>query len=366
MKTFFIFLLKELFFHTFLFLLFFLVLLTLIMGTLNLRDVLEFNPSLLMILGFYILTSLQLLSFLLSLSSFNSVLFTLQRLKEERELLALFSLGYTIKDLIKPFLLFMIFIFLATLLSHVYLNPYAKRMMKEAQIKLAKAFFEKPIPSKTPVPLTNTFYLYVAESEKTDSSNIMKRVILLERKSSKERGIYLAKAATLDLEKGIFYLSDGIVFTHSNYKEINILKFKEYLFKISKEYLKKPDLYVKRGEMSFFELKKTIKALIPGSEKYYRYLSEYYQRIFYGFSIFPLLLQAFILGLVIKPQSRYLLLLMGLTFYLFFYFVYNFFVSLGESGKIYPLFSHIYFNGLLIFLLAVEFAFIRKRGISFS
>lgn len=364
MKTLLIFLLQELFFYTFIFLIFFLVLLSLIIGTLNLKDILEFNPSPFTILNFYFLTSLQLLSFLLPLSSFHSVLFTLQRLREERELLALFSLGYTIKDLIKPLLLFMVLIFLATFITHFYLNPYAKRVMKEAQIRLAEAFFEKPIPPKTPVPLTNTLYLYVSESERQDSNNFMKKIILLEKKSQKEKGIYLAKVATLDLEKGMFYLRDGFIFVHTDYKEIDILKFKEYFFKISKEYLKRPDFYIKRGEMSFTELKENIKTLKPRSEKYYRYLSEYYQRIFYSFSIFSLLLQAFFLSLIIKPQSRYLLLLIGLTFYLFFYFVYNFFVSFGENGKIYPLYSHIYFNSLLIFFLALVYVFIRRKGIN--
>ena len=365
MKTFLTFILKELYFYTFLFFSVFLVLFTLILGTISLRDILEYNPGFFVILKFYILTSFQLFSFLLPLSSFQAMLFTLQRLKEEKELLALFSLGYTLRDLFKPLFVFIFLCFLATFFSHLYLTPYAKRHGKEIQINLAQAFFEKPIPSKTPVQLTNTFYLYVSQSEKINFDNKMKGVIVLEKKSPNERGIYLAKVATLDLKKGLFHLQNGFVFIQSNYKEIDIIKFKEYILKISREYIKKPDVYIKRGEMSLSELKENLKALKPGSEKYYRYLSEYYQRIFYGFSIFPLLFQGFIFGLFIKPQSRYLLFLAGLTFYLLFYFLYNFFISLGESGKIYPLYSHIYFNSLLVFLIVPEYILIKKKGIAF-
>ncbi len=267
-------------------------------------------------------------------------------------------------DLLKPLYNFYGDYFFRNSLFQIYINPFAKRTIKETQIKLAESFFENPISPKKPVALTETFYLYVAQAEKKNSEQYLKRVILLERKSPKEKGIYLAKEASMNLNKGNFLLQDGFVFIITDYKNTNILKFKEYALTISREFLKKPDFYIKRGEMTFSELKENIKTSKPGSEKYYRYLSEYYQRIFYAFTVLPLLLQAILLGLIFKPQNRFLLFFTGLAIYLLFYFLYNFFISLGENGKINPLYSHLYFNGFLFLLIFLEFKFLKNREFS--
>jgi lipopolysaccharide export system permease protein len=365
MKIFFLYILRELFLHTALFFTFFLVLLTLIMGTLNLKSILDLNPDFIFIVQFYFFTSFQLFSFLFPLSSFLSILFTFQRLKEERELLALFSLGYTLQDFFKPFFIYTIVLFLAVFFSQIYLTPKAKRIIKEAQIELARNLLESSIRPKTPISLTQNLYLYVSEAEEKNSTYYLRRVILLERRDLTHQGTYLAKEALLDLKNGFFLLKDGFCFIHSKYRDTEILKFKEYSFNISRESFKKPDLYIKRGEMSLSELKEEIKKAKPQSERYYRYLSEYYHRIVYAFSVFPLLFQALMLSFIFKPQSRFLLFLIGLSFYLLFYFLYNFFVSLGENGKLFPLYSHLFFNGLLLLLLFFEVALLRKRGLNF-
>jgi len=366
MSTFFSFIFKENLLHTLLFLFTFLFLLTLIMGTLNLSEALELNPSFPFVLKTYLLTSLQLLSFLLPLSSFLGVLFTFQRLKEERELLALFSLGYTLKDLLKPLSLFLLLFFLLTFLSHFYLLPLSKRVIKEEKIRLAEGLFQGEIPLKRPFPLTKDFYLYVKDSQKVDSQNHLKGVLLLQRRSQESRGVYLAKQGLLDLKSGSFHLKEGYLFLLEKYQISEILKFKTYDFRVELKELQRRDYYIKRGEMTLSELKAELKNLKPPSEKYFRYLSEYYHRLLYALSTFPLLFQALLLSLLLKPQTRFILFLLGLAFYLAFYFLYNFFISLGETGKIFPLYSHLLFHLLFTGLLLLEYQLLKKRGLAFS
>ncbi|BAU23051.1 hypothetical protein THC_0659 [Caldimicrobium thiodismutans] len=354
--------LKEYIQTTGLFLGVFLFLFTLIMGTLNLKEIIDLNPSILHILKVYVYTPLQIFAFLLPLSGFLALLFSFQRMKEEGEILALFSLGFTLKDFFKPFLIFSLILFIFTTFGQSYLVPKVKRLQKIDQMNLIKNLSEKEIPSKSPIPLTEGLYLYVASAEKEGNLNHLKRVVLLEKKGDSRRGLYLAKTAILDLKAGNFALEKGYVFYLENLKNTEILLFNKYFFSIPPSTLKKEDLYIKRGEMSLSELKAEMSKMKPSEGRYFRYLSEYYQRFFYGFSIFSLFLQGFLLGIFLKTQGRLLLFLMGLTFYLFYYFLYNFFISLGESGKLLPLYSHLIFNLSFYILLLVEYVVFKRKG----
>lgn len=354
--------LKEFVQTTGLFLGVFLFLFTLIMGTLNLKEIIDLNPSILHILKAYLYTSLQLFSFLLPLSGFLALLFSLQRMKEEGEVLALFSLGFTLRDFFKPFLIFSLILFIFTTFAQSYLVPKAKRLQKVEQMNLIKNLPEKEIPTKSPLPLTEGLYLYVASAERQGSLNRLEGVILLEKKGDSRRGLYLAKRAFLDFKAGEFTLEKGYVFYLEDSKNTEILQFERYFFKIPPSTFKKEDLYIKRGEMSLSELKAEIVKMTPSEGRYFRYLSEYYQRLFYGFSIFPLLLQGFFLGIFLKTQGRLLLFLTGLIFYLFYYFLYNFFISLGESGRLLPLYAHLIFNLSFYTLLMAEYKVLKKKG----
>lgn len=364
MQTLYLYFLKELFLNTLSFFISFSLLLTLLMGTFNLRELFELNPSLLTIFKVYLFTFGQIIPFVLPLSSFMAELFTLQRQKEEKELLALFSLGYTLKDLFKPLLFYIFIIFFLTFLSQFYFSPLSKRALKEEQMALAQRSLSLEIQPKRPYPLGKTLYLYVGESEKKDSQTFLKRVILLEKSEQGEkRGLYLAKEGTFDLKNGTFHLTEGYLFLQEGLKNFEILNFKEYFFQLHPEALKKEDLYFKRGELTFKELKKALKELKPGTEKYFRYLSEYYQRLFYGLSVISFLLQGLFLSLFLKPYSRFLLFLSGLLFYLLFYALYSFFISLGESGKLNPLLSHLLFNALFGGLILLQAYSLKKRGV---
>lgn len=361
MSIFYRYFLREFIFTTALFFGVLLFLFTLILGTLSLKEILDLGPSILQVLKTYLFTALQLFSFLLPLSSFLSLLFSFQRMKEEGELLAFFSLGFTLRDLFKPFLVFAFFILALTFLSQAYLFSKAKRLQKLEQINLFKNLAQKEISPRIPISITEGLYLYVAEAEKRDSQNHLRGVILFEKKGTQRKGLYLAKSALLDLRDGSFSLEKGYVFYLENLRNSEILQFEKYLFKISSTTLKRENLYIKRGEMTLSELRAEISKMRPSQIRYFRYVSEYYQRLLYGFSVLPLLLQGFLLGTFLKTKSRLSLFFTGLIFYLFFYFLYNFFISLGESGRLFPLYAHLIFNFLFYGLLILEYRVFKNR-----
>ncbi|MCS7198928.1 MAG: LptF/LptG family permease [Caldimicrobium sp.] len=337
-------------------------LLTFIMGTLNLREFVVFAPSIIHIVKIYLLTFFQLFSYLLPQSSFFSLLFTFQKLKEDREILALFSLGFTIKDLLKPLFLFIGIIFILTFLSHFFILPYAKRLQKEIQINIVKGLSEYNIPIKKPLLIAEGFYLYVKDSKIVENKHFLQDLLILEKRGERGRGIYLAKEALLEPKTNSISLKEGWAFFQDRLQEFEIYNFKEYFIALTSKSLEREELYFKRGELTFEELREKLRETAKEKKRYYRYLSEYYQRIFYSFSLIPLLLQAFLLGLYLKPHNRFILFLGGISFYLIYYWSYTFLISLGERGSLFPLTSHLLFNGIFYLILLIEWQTLKRRG----
>jgi len=363
MRLFHKYLLKEFFFSLGLFFTVFSLLFTLILGTLNLREFLYLSPSPSVILKVYIFTFIQLLSFLLPLSAYFGLLFSFYKFKEESEFLAFFSLGYTLRDFIPVIIFFLSITFLLTFISHFYLLPKAKRAQKLSQMALLENLATKGLSAKKPTPVAENFYIYAEEVITEDSYQHLKGVFLLEKRGEKGRGIYFAEEALLDPQKGFLTLKRGSAFFQEQFKNNEIFFFQDYSLFFTPEFLKKEDYYIKRGEMTFTELKEALKASLSNKARYYRYLSEYYQRLFYSISLFPLLIQALCIGIFFKSHNRFVFFSLGVAFYLLYYFSFNFFLSLGERGKIGPLQAHLIFYTLFSLILSFEFKFFKKRGI---
>ncbi len=366
MLLFFRFLLREFFLYLLLFFLSLLFLLTIIRGTLGLREVIELEIGLLGILKLYFLQALQLISFILPLSALLALLFSFQRLREERELLAFFSLGYGFKDFLKPFFFFVLLITLFTFFSHFYLLPTAKRIQKNYLMASYEKALTSAIPIKTPTPFSPELYLYVSDSKLENSVNYIRKVLIMENKASDIKGIYLAEEGYIDKKKGYLNLKGGWIFYLEKHKNIEVLQFDSYLVHFTPERLKKEEFYIKRGEMSFFELKNQLKTLSPNTSKYYRFASEYYQRIFYAFTVIPLLFLGFLLSFSLKSHSKVLLFLLGVAFYFLVYLSYNFLLSLSEAGKVSPALLHLIFFSFYTLLIISCYKVLSKRlGINY-
>lgn len=356
--------LKEYFFYTFVFFVVFSAIITLVQGIIKLQEFLELNPSAKVIFHLFIFVFFQLLSFIYTLSVFMGVLFAIHRLKYEKEVLAFCSLGFSLKDFMKPLLVFSLISLLITFLAHFFLSPWSKRKIKEIQIELVKAQMEKPFPEKKPISLGKDYYLYVRKAEKVDKTHYFKNIFLLKREADGKKGFFISQNGSYSAKENLFTLVKGWGIFIDHQGNVEILKFGDYKFRLNTKIFEEEKLYFKRGEKSFSELKEDIKGLKPGTSDYFRYLNEYYQRFFFPLSVLFLAFQAFFLGIYIKTSYRFLLFFLGIAVFLLFYIFYNFFSSLGENGKIFPLWSFAFFYLLVNFLLIFQYlGFRRKREI---
>lgn len=359
--------LRELLLNSFLFLTIFLTLFTLVLGTINLRDFIGLNPDFNIILKIYGLTMLQLLSLIIPLSTFFGILMTFYRLREDKEMLAFFTLGFTLKDLIFPLFFFTLLVFILTHLSQFYLLPSSKRQQKLVLLDLKKNISQKFFPVKKPVNLTDNMYIYVRSVETDNDLQTVSGLLILERGPGGRRVIYQAEQARLNLKEGLLYLSNGKILSFNLDKLFEIIFFTSYTIKLNEGSLFQEKVYFKRGEMTIEELKKAInEAKEKNLKQYLRLLSEYYHRYLYAISITQLLIHAFFLSLCLRIHHRFLFFIFGLLFYTSFYYIYNFLLSMAEKGNLDPLIALSLFSLLSLCVLSVELFITFRRGLGFT
>lgn len=174
------------------------------------------------------------------LSAFFATIYTLNKMSEDSEIVAMRSFGTTKWSLLKPFL-GMAVIVAATLFSmNINLIPHSKTLFKNTVIKLTSKGFLTDIKSEnffTDIPGVTLF----AEAV-TEDSTIMKNVFIstsdvkkkLDRVIFAKKGVLIKqtlKGATMPALR--FNLTDGnILKTDANGNEVEKIIFKEYDFPI--------------------------------------------------------------------------------------------------------------------------------------
>jgi len=362
MKLFYTYHIKEFLFYTFI--IFFLVLLFVgtIRATLAFAELTQFDLSLSNILLIFFTSFGEISAFSLLFASYLSVLFVVQRMKYEREILGFFSLGYSLKDFLKTIFLFSFFAFLFLLFLTIGVVPKSKRMQKELKINLFKSMIESKIPERSPFPIGKETFLYVKKT--IENSTVRLYDVFLLEESHDKRGIYRAKSGIFDQKNGKLSLEDGSAFFLDQKGRLEIIKFKYYEVSLKVEELKKEDYYIKRGEMSLKELKYYIQKE-SDKKKIYRYMAELYGRFFFPLTSFLLLIQAFFLGLIIHAPQRTLLFIIGSLFYFLFFGFYNFCTSLSEAGKFHPLVGFIFFFVGTSLIIGISYGYIIRKGIAY-
>jgi len=359
MKTFFRYQVKEYLFYTTLFFLLFSFIITLVKGIFGLQKLFELNPSLKEVFLYFGLLFLQLISFTLPLAAFLGVMFAVHRFKEERELLGFFSLGFRVKDFLKPLLFFICFVFLLLFLSHFYVVPYVKKLQKIMKFELTKRQFEEPLTEKKAVPIGESYVIYVEKTKKEKDVQEFERVVLLEKGLEKKQ-VFLAEKGRLYPKEGIFTLYQGEGFSLSKDKSVEVLKFGEYQFALVIKGVSQA-LEFGRGELSFVELKDKLKEVKTNRGQWFRYLTEYWDRVFYPLSVFLVVFQGFLTALFIKSHNRIFLFLTAVALYVVFYVGYQFCQSLAENGKVYPPLNFGLFYVSVGVLLLIETWFLFKK-----
>ncbi len=362
MKLFYSYHLKEYLFHSFLFFAFILFFLGTIRTALALSELVNFELGLKEFVFLFLTLLGEVSAFSLSFSSFLALLFVLQRMKFEREILAFFTLGYSLKDFIGVILWFCSLIVIFLLILSNYVVPTAKRKQKDLKIRLYQSLMEKGIPESTPFPLGENLFLYAKKVE-GDKTLKLEKIFIFEDDKDK-RGIFLAKEGFFNRNKGNLKLENGSAFHRIFPENFEIIFFSEYDLNMKVQTPKGEDLYYKRGELNFKELREAIEKE-KDKRRYQRYLTEFYGRFFYPLTIFPLLLEAMFLGILIYAPQRLLLFFLGSIFYLVFFGLYNFFLSFAEEGHLHPMISFVIFNLLMAMIILATYFYVKKRGFAY-
>ena len=362
MRFFYYYQIREYLYHTIT--IFFLILLLIgtIRATFTFVELGQFHLSLYDII-IIISTSIgEISAFSLLFSSYISVLFVVQRMKYEREILALFSLGYSLKDFFKVLLLFGLMIVFLLLFFTIKVVPTSKRLQIELKVNLYKSLMERNIPERTPFSIGDTLYLYAKKTVENGSTRLYD--ILVFEETQEKKGIYYAKSGILELKQGKLVLEKGNVFFTETIGSVEVMEFNYYEVSFNTEELKKEDFYIKRGAMTVSELREFIQK-VEDKRKIYKYMTELYERIFYPLTSLFLLTQAFFLGLIIYAPQRTLLFIIGSLFYLLFFGFYNFCKSFSETGKYHPLFGFFFFFLIVFLLILISYLYIRKKGATY-
>ncbi len=249
------------------------------------------------------------------MSSLLGILFAIQRIKEDHELLGFLSLGFSFKDFLKIVLIFSFIIYFITFVSTFYFLPYAKREKKLVKIGFLKKNIEQPFPARQLISLGKYRFIYAKESKFQKNNNFLKGILLIEKHSTK-KGIFIAEKGRISFSQKNLLLENGWGFFLDLDKKVELLHFKKYFVALNLKKYTKPSF--SRGELPFSQLKRKIKKLTTGTRTYYKYLTEYYQRLLYPFSAFFLILQGFIFGYYFKCTHKSFLFFAGILFYLFF------------------------------------------------
>lgn len=356
-------LLRELILSSLVFFTIFATLFTLIFGTINIRDYINFDPPFTILLKIYLLTFFHLLSLLLPLSTFLGTLMTFFRFREDRELVALFSLGFNLRDLFYPVFIFLVFIFILTHLSHFYCLPYSKREKKLILLELNRSAFQTSFPVKKPVSIAENMYIYVRGVENKEETKWVVGILLFQKDSSGKRSLYQAERAEINLSEGILKLANGLIFSLTPKMETEILRFRDYVIYLQEGALRTDRVHFRRGEMTISELKSSIALNREKKDRqYFLLVSEYFHRYLYALSITPIIIHALFLSLILPLHHRTYIFIVGILFYTLFYYGYNFFLSLGEKGNLAPAYALLIFNALSLLTLLVEYHLLRKRG----
>jgi len=364
MKVYFRYFLKEYFTYTGIFFAVFSLLISLVMGILKLQKFINLNPTGGDILRFFFYMYLELVSFCLPLAGFMGSLFCIHRLKEDREILALYTLGFSFRDLLKPVFVFSLLLFLITFFFHFYVLPFSKRSVKLMKFNLFRQGLLKAFPSKRPLTLASHYVLYVKKDEENSGIHEFEKVLLFDKLSNKTY-IFVSKRGKLSVFKKRFLLLNGWGFSLAKDGKVEVMKFKEYGFFLPIGNLEKTPSFSK-GELLSSELLKKIKNLRRGTAEYYAYLTEYLNRYFFPLSVFFLVFQGFIIAMWLNTSHRFALFSIGVGIYLSYYILFNLFQSLAKTGKLEPLLSFSLFYLLIGLTLVLEFCFYRLKGVKGS
>ncbi len=263
------------------------------------------------------------------------------KLKENREIYAIYATGVSDKYLLKKLSLFSIGLVVIGGTLAFFLVPMADIQRAKFITDKVRNHFLDAIQPDNFVKIPGGNVIYVSEKK----GNTFKNVFLYNQRKNQ-----LITAKKAKLEKSVVRLYDGMVQVPTK-DSFNILAFKEYIFKVSVA-------YTKDFEFSSLPTEKLLK-LAKSHIKKERLLAitTLANRLVYTISILFVGLIGFLMAIRLDKEKEFILgiFLASLVIYLA---LDHYLLKLAEKGKINPI---IYIAGVLTYLTAVLIFLYKRR-----
>ena len=281
------------------------------------------------------------LIFVLPMSIMMSVLLTFLQLSSDNEIIALKCGGHSITGLLPPVILFCLCGFSVTIFITVFGMPWGSQAMKELTYKVASSNVDIGLKERTFNDSFKGVMLYVNNIDIKDKSLI--DVFIEDKRQKKIVTTVIAPRGKLfsQPDKFIFHLQlyNGTIHQMNREDRVaNAINFDTYNLNLDlrNSLLAQKEKGKHRTEMNLAELRAYIHKFKNESKAYYKAVMEYHRKFSLPFACIALGLLAMPLGVQSKSAKRSFGLILGLSFFLFYYLLLSAGTVFGKTGTIPP------------------------------
>ncbi len=277
--------------------------------------------------------------FIFPLSGFLAVFFVFNRLYQEKELLAFFSLGFKYEDFWRVIFCFSLFSLCLQGFSLLVLKPWAHRKYKDMKVDLINQGIKEVLLKKKKGVFEN-FYFYKSE----------KGGIFLFKKGKRKFFLLFAEKTDFSKFPERLFLFNGSQFRGSvnfNNKKEQQGKYESMIFQ-KYELNFSPFLNFEKKNYSFqaMSLRELLKMLKDRKESV---LSEIFFRFFGIFLSFFSVIFAFLFLWKRIHLSKLRKFLEGILFFLCYFFIYNFGISVTKGKSFWAFLFYLIFYSFSLF-----------------
>ncbi len=280
-----------------------------------------------------ILMGISFLKYQILFGFFISWLLVGIHLRENNEIYAIYSLGVSQKQLLKPvFITTIVFSIVALLISN-FLVPYSNRVITKFLTVKVKNYVLESIQPKNFSKINESISVYVENKEE----NTLKNVIIY-NKSNK----FLVTAKEGNFYQNKLILNDGYIHIPSD-KSFNVIKYEKYSFNLDTSYIK--DI-----PMEDYKSSQLTEVFLSKGQEYKKAFAVLVDRIFFVVPFIFIGFIGFLSGLNLY-KSKESLLSFVISVSIFYMLMSYFFVKLIEKNILFSLvylFSLLGFFGLIL------------------
>ena len=300
------------------------------------------------------------LTYVIPMSVMIAVLLAFLRLSGDNEIVALKTSGMSIYGLLPPAMLFCLIGCLLTFFMTAYGMPWGRLSVKELTYKVLSSNLEIGLKDRT---FNDSFEDVVLYVHKIDSKSKELQDIFIEDKRT--QNIVSTVVATRgklfsESDDHIYHLLlyNGVIYqVDLKNRSTNYIDFENYEVRLDiREAASRLEQGTKhRKEMNLAELRNYLNNSARRNSKYYKALMELHKKFSIPIACFALGLLAVPLGIQSGPAKKSFGLVLGMLFFLIYYFLLTAGLVLGETGTCPPVIGmwgpNIVMGGLGLYLL---------------